>query len=105
GLETAKKVMELVKARGYEDAVYDVDDFNLNHSTGKLLNYTLQLGANKKGYDFSRYGDNADYVLYQKGFYRVCMGLYERSNIKSIRKQVLPGLKKKGIKPYFRKFR
>lgn len=105
GKETALKVMEIVRARGYEDAVYDVDDYNLNHSTGKSLRYTLQLAANKKKYNISGYDDYADYVLYQKGFYRICFGLYPKSDLKDIRKQVLPGLKKKGIKPYFRKFR
>ncbi|MEM7105423.1 MAG: SPOR domain-containing protein [Bacteroidota bacterium] len=105
GEKTALKMLEIIRKRGYPDAVFNVDNVNLNISDGRFLIYTLQMGAHKRKFNIKKYNGYGEFVLYENGFYKICYGLYASEDVPKLRKEIIPNIRKKRLKPFPKRFR
>ena len=79
GKKTVNAVKKLLKKKGFTDTKIETDSYHLNHSTGKNLRYTVQLGAFKK-LNLEKFTEISQieylHILYQDGSFRVLYGFY-----------------------------
>ncbi|EAY25984.1 hypothetical protein M23134_07133 [Microscilla marina ATCC 23134] len=112
GKSTADRILAEVKKRGYKDArIWSDGGFQLGHSTGKDVKYGLQMGAFKSlnqvnVQQYLKYDkDTILYIQYKGGAYKVFMGLYAPYSLASVKTEMVPWYRQKGMKVFVQKFR
>ena len=110
GFESAEKVLEMVRTRGYSDAYIEADERTLKSNKGKNLVYSVQIGAfenpnMRKFTSITNMFAHGIFLTYEGGLFKVLSGMYDASNADYVRSEVVPYLKSRGYNGFLRTFR
>jgi SPOR domain len=92
GKNTAKRVLEIVKKRGYKDAYFAQENSTFEGVMGEPLTHTFQFSASKQ-LDVTNYRtqmnqalvpDKSIYIYYEQGYYNYSLGIFAEDALNQI---------------------